>query len=159
MQAHTTDGTVNSDHILQYGPIQVRLYQKAVPTLATGRRSKQLVLDGDEAAKREKKRQRNREAAKKIKEKRETIESDLDRKLRELEAEHSNLQSYLNQLQQKKQNLQTEVNNLDVDPLEELLSNYDTTDLFSSFEQYSPDFELFDESIQRILNSDSLLDN
>ncbi|CAF0945103.1 unnamed protein product [Adineta ricciae] len=140
-------------NVVQYGPIQVRSYQKQVPIIATGRRSKDLVLNGDEALKREKKRQRNRDAARKIKEKRQSIEVELDQQLRQLESEHSNLQNHLRQLQQTKQNLQQEVNNLGIISLEDLLEG-DFEDLYEAL-NLSDDMELFDETIQRILNSDS----
>lgn len=150
MQSIDTEGSL-SNNVLQYGPIQVRSYQKQVPTIATGRRSKHLILDGDEAIKREKKRERNRDAAKKIKEKRQFVEEDLDQQLKQLENEHSNLQDYLTKLQERKQNLEDEMNNLIVNPVEDALLNHHNAMLLPSH-PYSIDTDLFDESIQRILN-------
>jgi hypothetical protein len=138
---------------IQYGPISVRRYRKAAPTLETGRRSKYLVLVGEEAARREKQREKNREAARKLKEKRQLIEEELDQKLKYLKNQHSDLQNYLQYLKQTKQNLQNEVNNRFIDPIDELLSN-DNHDMPLFFEQYSNELDLFDESIEKILNSD-----
>ena len=152
MQSNNIEKSATTN-VVQYGPIQIRSYQKQVPIISTGRRSKDLVLNGDEALRREKKRQRNRDAARKIKEKRQSIEVELDQQLKQLEFEHSNLQHHLQQLQQTKQNLQQEVNNLGIISLEDLLEG-DFEDLYEAL-NLSDDMELFDETIQRILNSDS----
>jgi hypothetical protein len=137
----------------QYGPIQVRLCRKSAPTLETGRRSKHLVLAGDEAIKREKRREKNRDAARKLKEKRQLIEEELNERLKQLEGEHSNLKNYLQHLHQRKLNLQEEANQLLNDPIIDLLSN-DNRDMPLFFEQYSDDMDLFDESIEHFLNID-----
>jgi predicted RNase H-like nuclease (RuvC/YqgF family) len=136
---------------IQYGPISIRLCKKQAPTLETGRRSKHLVLVGEEAIKREKRREKNREAARKLKEKRQLIEEELNQKLKDLENQHSSLENYLQELHQRKQILQNKVNNIIVDPLEELLSN-DSRDITLFVKQYSNDFDLFDESIDTLLN-------
>jgi predicted nuclease with TOPRIM domain len=138
---------------VEYGPITVRLCRKSAPTLENGRRSKHLILVGDEAVKREKRRERNRDAARKLKEKRQQIEEELNEKLKQLEGEHSNLQNFLQHLNQRKQNLQTEVENLQIDPIIKLLSN-DNQDMPLFFEQHSDDMDLSDESIEEILNFD-----
>jgi len=138
---------------IQYGPIQVRRCRKTALRLETGRRSRYLVLFGDEAIKREKRREQNREAAKKLKEKRQLIEDELKQKLKDLEDEHSTLQNHLQYLTQKKENLQNEINNRIIDPIDELLSN-DHHDIPSFFEQYSSEFDLFDDSLESIFNSD-----
>jgi len=143
----------SSNNIVEYGPIQVRVCRKPIPTIATGRRSKHLVLVGDEAMRREKRREKNREAARKIKEKRQLIEEELDKKVKELENEHSDLQNYLQQLREKKQNLEQEITNLFIDPLDELLSNKNQDKLLL-FEQYADDLDLLDESVEKILNFD-----
>jgi len=142
----------SSNNILEYGPIQVRVCQKPIPTIATGRRSKHLVLVGDEAMKREKRRERNREAARKLKEKRQLIEEELDQKVKELENEHLNLQKDLIELHQKKRMLQEKVNHILSAAIDELLSN-DNEDISIS-RQDSVDLDLFDESINRILDFD-----
>jgi hypothetical protein len=148
--------TLSLCNTMQYGPITVRLCRKAAPRLATGRRSKYLVLVGEEATRREKRREKNRAAAKRLKEKRQLIEDELNQKLKGLENQYSGLQNYLQQLQQKKQNLENEVNKFIKNPLNELLLN-DHHDTPSFFGQYSNDLDLFDESIERILNME--LDN
>ena len=143
----------STTNTIQYGPIQVRLCRKPYPTLETGRQSKHRVLTGDEAAKRERRREKNRDAARKLKEKRQLIEEELNERLKQLEGEHSNLQNYLQQLHQRKSNLQEEANKLLSDPLADLLSN-DNRDMPLFFEQYSDDIDLSDDSIAEILNFD-----
>ncbi|CAF3389769.1 unnamed protein product [Rotaria socialis] len=156
--------SLSSSTTVQYEPIQVSLYRKQTPTIATGRRSKHFILVGVEAARREKRRARNREAARKLKEKRKCIEDELLLKHEELQSEHVNLQNYIKQLQQKKQNLQQEIDNSFMDSLQELLSN-DNEDLNLFFEQYLHDLTLFKEPIENILNwnlnidADSMIDN
>jgi hypothetical protein len=143
----------SSCNVIQYGPITVRLSRKAAPRLETGRRSKHLILVGDEAIKREKRRQKNREAARKLKIKRQLIEVELHQRLKDLEHQYSSLQNYLQQLRQKREYLQNEVNNLITDPIDDLLLN-DNRDIPSFLQQYSNDFDLFDEPIDHILNYD-----
>lgn len=153
---HTSTESNNassSNNIIHYGPISVRLCRKSAPTLETGRRSKNLVLVGDEAARREKRRERNREAARKLKEKRQTIEEELNQKLKVLENQHTNLQDFLTQLQQRKQSLENEVNCILTDPIEHLLDN-ENCEMPLFFEQFSDEFDSFEESIERILNFD-----
>ena len=143
----------STTNTIQYGPIQVHLCRKSAPTLETGRRSKHLVLVGDEAIKRERRREKNRDAARKLKEKRQLIEEELNERLKQLENEHSNLQNYLQQLHQRKSNLQEEANKLLSDPLADLLSN-DNEDIALFFEQYTNDIDRYNESIEDILNFD-----
>ncbi len=162
--SYTTESSISSiqsddseasstTNIIQYGPIQVRSYRKSIPTLKTGRQSKHLVLAGDEAIKREKRREKNRNAARKLKEKRQIIEDELNERLKQLEGEHSNLKNYLQELHQRKSNLQEEVDRLHIDAIVELLSN-DNEDMALFFEQYSDDMDLSEESIAEILNFD-----
>ena len=110
-------------------------------TLKTGRRSKHLVLVGEEAVRREKRRARNREAARKLKEKRQMLEDELNQKLKDLEEQHLNLQKYLRFLQQRKQLLQDTINDLNMDPIDKLLSDKNDH-LPLLFEQYCNDFDL-----------------
>ncbi|CAF3376120.1 unnamed protein product [Rotaria sp. Silwood1] len=143
-----------SSNTVQYGPIQIRLCRKPAPTIATGRRPKHLARVGEEAIKREKRREKNREAARKLKERRQSIEDELNQKLQELQGEHINLQSYLQQLQQKKQFLQEKVNNCLSDPIDELLSN-DDEDITLFLEQYLGDLELYNELKESNFNFDT----
>ncbi|CAF3968811.1 unnamed protein product [Adineta steineri] len=139
------------DNTIEYGPIKIRQIRKPAPTIATGRRPKSLVLTGDEAIKREQRREKNREAARKLKERRKLIEKELDQQLKDLEGEHSSLQNYLQQLRDRKQTLQTAVNNCFRDPIDDLLSS-NSPEMLLFFEQYLDDPDLFDESIESILN-------
>ncbi len=136
---------------IQYGPISIRLCKKQAPTLETGRQSKHLVLVGEEAIKREKRRERNRASARKTKEKRQLIEAEIHQQLKDLENEHLSLENDLQELYQRRQNLQDQLNKLIVDPLEELFSN-DGHDMAPLVAEYSNGFDLFDESIETILN-------
>jgi hypothetical protein len=153
MESNESGFSSSLTNIVYYGPIQVRLYRRPSPTIATGRRPKHLILTGDEAVRREKRREKNREAARKLKDKRGIIEEELNQKIKELENEHSDLQSHLQQLHQYKQDLEHVINNLLIDPIEELLSNQNQ-DMPLFFEQHSDDIDLFDETIANILNSD-----
>ena len=91
-----------------YGPIRVRKRHTAAPTLATGRRSKDAFIAGEDIRKREVRRQKNRDAARKLKLERENIEHTLQTQVIELEslqkhllAEISNLRSYKEELEDK----------------------------------------------------------
>ncbi|CAF1329019.1 unnamed protein product [Rotaria sordida] len=149
---------------IQYGPIHIRVCRRPAPTIATGRRPKHLVLAGEEAIKRDRRRERNREAARKLKERRQCIEDELIQQLKELQGEHANLQEYLHQLRQRKQDLQQEINNCLNDPIDKLLSNNNQhVTLF--FEQYLHDSDFIDEPLENFLTSDldisfkSIIDN
>jgi hypothetical protein len=89
-----------------YGPINVKVRQSAAPTLATGRRSKFMKLEGDAALKRELRRKRNREAAKKLKEKRINIEEELKKQVSELESNEHHLLTQIKCLQSYKEYLE-----------------------------------------------------
>lgn len=142
----------NENDALQYGPISVQYRRKPAPTLETGRRSKNLILVGDEAARRDKRRERNREAARKLKEKRVLIEEELNRTLKDLQGQHADLQKYLRFLHQRKQLLEDAMNDLRVNSADDLLSN-ESFDKPLFFEQYSDDFNLADDSIESFLDA------
>jgi hypothetical protein len=91
---------------ITYGPTCVKLRSGAAPTLATGRRSKFMKLEGDAAVKREIRRQRNREAAKKLKEKRTILEQQLRNDILELESKEQELLSKIQSLKTRKQQLE-----------------------------------------------------
>ena len=137
---------------VQYGPIAVQLRRKPAPTLETGRRSKHLVLVGDEAARREKRRERNREAARKLKEKRLLIEEELNRTLKDLQGQHSDLQKYLRFLHQRKQLLEDAMNDVQLNSLDDLLSN-ESFDKPLFFKQCSENLNLADDSIESFLDA------
>lgn len=143
-----------ANNIVEYGPIRIRQIRKPAPTIATGRRPKHLILEGEEAIKREQRREKNREAARKLKEKRQLIEEELDQKLKELKGENSALEIRVQQLELKKRELEEEINNLLVDPLLNLLSNTNTdTNSLLFFEQFSDDSTIFDDTLDKILSS------
>jgi uncharacterized protein (DUF3084 family) len=146
----------SSRNTIQYGPISIRLSKKQAPILESGRRSKHLVLVGEEAIKRQKRREKNLKSARTVKQKRQTIEAELHQQLKDLENQHSSLEYYIQELYQRRQNLQAQVTKLIVDPLEELFSN-DSYDIALFVKQYSNDFDLFDKEIDinfhRVMNN------
>jgi hypothetical protein len=148
-----------SPNFLEYGPLRIRVCRKTAPTLATGRRSKYILLSGDEAIKREMRREKNRVAARKLKEKRSLIEQDLFDKVKQLEDEQSNLENNLTELQSQKQNLETKViNSVPIDPIGDLLfTTNDNIPLF--FDECSDDYDLFNTSITNLLNFNSDIDD
>ena len=91
---------------MSYSSARVRTRRSQAPTLETGRRSKFLKLEGEEAAKRELRRKRNRDAAKKIKEKRFFIEQQLEKDIEELESKEKELTSKVKNLEIYKVELQ-----------------------------------------------------
>jgi hypothetical protein len=95
-----------------YGPINVKVRRSLPPTLATGRRSKFMKLDGDAAVKRELRRKRNREAARKLKEKRILVEQQLENDIRELESKQQDLLLNIKNLETYKEQLETQHKNI-----------------------------------------------
>ena len=79
-----------------------RTRRSAPPTLATGRRSKFIQLEGEAAVKRDQRRRRNREAARKLKEKRTLIEQQLEKAIQDLEDEEKELRTEVKNLQKYK---------------------------------------------------------
>jgi hypothetical protein len=97
---------------VSYGPITVRVRQFQPPTLATGRRSKFLQLEGDAAIKRDLRRKKNRDAAKKLKEKRFIIERQLEKEIQELESKEQELVTRVKNLESYKEQLDLRYKNL-----------------------------------------------
>jgi len=91
---------------IAYGPIVVKVNLRNAPTLKTGRRSRFLPLEGDAAAKRELRRQKNRELAKRLKEKRINIEHQLIHEISELETREKSLTEEVRNLKSYKQFLE-----------------------------------------------------
>jgi len=91
---------------IAYGPIIVKVNLRNAPTLKTGRRSRFLPLEGDAAAKRELRRQKNRELAKRLKEKRINIEHQLIHEISELETREKSLTEEVRNLESYKQFLE-----------------------------------------------------
>ena len=91
-----------ANSVVKYGSIRIRQNRKPAPTIATGRRPKHFVLEGEEAIRRKQRREKNRETARRLKEKRQLIEEELDQKLKELNGENTGLETRIQQLQQKK---------------------------------------------------------
>jgi len=91
---------------IAYGPIIVKINLRDAPTLKTGRRSRFLPLEGDAAAKRELRRQKNRELAKRLKEKRINIEHQLVNQISELESHEKDLTEEVRNLESYKQFLE-----------------------------------------------------
>ncbi len=92
---------------VSYGPIAVRVNLYEVPTLKTGRRSKFLPLEGEEAIKREIRRRKNRETVQRLKEKRKKVEDQLDTELHQLEFDEKYLEQNIEHLKIYKRFLET----------------------------------------------------
>jgi hypothetical protein len=109
-----TNGPSKSQGIVAvaYGPITVRVRRFQPPTLATGRRSKFLQLEGDAAIKRELRRKKNRDAAKKLKEKRFIIEQQLEKDIQDLESKEQELESRVKDLEAYKEQLESRCKNI-----------------------------------------------
>jgi hypothetical protein len=90
---------------LKYGPIQVEQRLKAAPTLATGRRSKDVPLPPEEEKRREERRTRNKKAAAKCRRKREEVAEQLEKRASELTSEHDKLLNEMKKLTEKKEEL------------------------------------------------------
>jgi hypothetical protein len=97
---------------LAYGPINIKVRRFAAPTLATGRRSKFVKLEGDAAIKREIRRKRNREAAQKLKEKRMIIEEQFNKQISELEFKGQELLTSIEDLRTYKGYLESQYQQL-----------------------------------------------
>ncbi|CAF0924084.1 unnamed protein product [Adineta ricciae] len=89
-------------YVLQYGPIVIRKRQSTAPTLATGRRPKNVKCEGDEAIKRDIRRMKNRESAKNLKKIRDDIAHNLESKIDELELEERELSTSVHVLRSYK---------------------------------------------------------
>ncbi|CAM4810944.1 unnamed protein product [Rotaria magnacalcarata] len=92
--------------VVNYGPISVRKRHSAAPTLATGRRSKNAIVEGEDAIKRDVRRTKNREAAKTLKQLRNDIEAQLKDRLKELESEERSLLFEIDNLREYKHSLE-----------------------------------------------------
>jgi len=89
-----------------YGPILIKKRQSATPTLATGRRSKDAVREGEDAEKRETRRRKNRESARNLKKLRDNIEHELETKVNVLKSEEQDLLTQIYNSQIYKQYLE-----------------------------------------------------
>ncbi len=92
--------------MVNYGPIRIRKRHTAAPTLATGRRSKDDLIEGEDIIKRERRRMKNRESARNLKKMRDNIEYELENQVKKLESEEYNLSKEINTLQIYKQYLE-----------------------------------------------------
>ncbi|CAF0743426.1 unnamed protein product [Adineta ricciae] len=89
-------------YVQHYGPIVIRKRQSTAPTLATGRRPKNVKYEGDEAIKRDIRRMKNRESAKNLKKLRDDIAHNLESTIDELELEERELSTAVNVLRSYK---------------------------------------------------------
>ena len=106
-------------YVQYYGPILIRKRQSIAPTLATGRRPKNVKYEGDEAIKRDIRRMKNRESAKNLKKLRDDIAHNLESKIDELELEERELNTSVHVLRSYKAYLERRC--------EESLSNHNLT--------------------------------
>ncbi|CAF0866197.1 unnamed protein product [Adineta ricciae] len=124
-----------SSIVVDYGPIRVFHRRFTAQTLLTGRRSKDEPLDGEEAAKREARRIKNRIASRELKKTRDAIEMDLVEKLKELEAEKDRLQTQHKELEARKAQLNRAVYNAKQAPLIPLITDLNFSTFLQAEEQ------------------------
>jgi hypothetical protein len=92
--------------VVTYGPIRIKKRHTTAPTLATGRRSKYVLVNGEDAVKGELRRRKNREAARNLKKYRDNIEHELSAAINELESKERDLLSQIDNLRLYKQQLE-----------------------------------------------------
>lgn len=125
MKGCSQSNSGSGSYLVDYGPIRVRHRRGVSQTLATGRRSKDAELAGEEAIKREIRREKNRVAARELKKTRDKIEFDLMEKLQTLEQERQSLQEQHVQLEQRKGQLNRALYNAKQAPLIPLIADMD----------------------------------
>jgi hypothetical protein len=106
---HNISVPILSPPITTYNLLKGRV---SVPTLATGRRSKFLPLEGAAAQKREARRHRNREAARKLKLKRRELEENLNTEISQLESKEKDLLLLIKNLESYKEELEVQSRNI-----------------------------------------------
>ncbi|CAF4060497.1 unnamed protein product, partial [Rotaria sp. Silwood2] len=119
-----------ASYIVDYGPIRVRHRRSKSQTLATGRRSRDEPLYGEEAIKRELRREKNRIAARHLKRTRDQIESDLLETIKELEHEQKCLEEQHKKLEERKAQLNRAVYNAKQAPFIPLITDINIPILF-----------------------------
>ncbi|CAF3433172.1 unnamed protein product [Rotaria socialis] len=95
------------DESIQYGPILVKPRKHVAPTLANGRKSKDVVLPPDEDYKRKQRRDRNKQAAAKCRKKRNELREQLEKTEQILIEQEGNLQRSVQTLSDRKNQLET----------------------------------------------------
>ena len=92
--------------LVSYGPIRIRRRHTVSSTLATGRRSKDEMIEGEDPVKREIRRLKNRDAARRLKAERDGIERDLHNQVLELEEIERTLLNEIDHLKLHKRRLE-----------------------------------------------------
>ncbi|CAF0758558.1 unnamed protein product [Rotaria sp. Silwood1] len=124
-----------ASYIVEYGPIRVRHRRSKSQTLATGRKSRDEPLYGEEAIKRELRREKNRIAARQLKRTRDEMESDLLETIKELEHEQKCLEEQHKKLEDRKAQLTRAVYNAKQTPLIPLITDMNIPILFGPQER------------------------
>ncbi|CAF0729701.1 unnamed protein product [Rotaria sordida] len=119
-----------ASYVVDYGPIRVRHRQSKSQTLSTGRRSREQQLYGEDAIKRELRREKNRLAARHLKRTRDQIESDLLQTIKELEHEQHCLEDQHKKLEERKAQLTRAVYNAKQTPFIPLVTDMNIPILF-----------------------------
>lgn len=120
---HRRSNPNSGSYIVDYGPVRIRHRRSLSQTIATGRRSKDEPLDGEEATKREIRREKNRIAARQLKRSRDQIELDLVQQIKELEQEQNSLEEQHKMLEERKAQLNRAVYNAKQTPLIPLVTD------------------------------------
>ena len=130
-----SDSSILGSYVVDYGPVRVRHRRSASQTLATGRRSKDEPLYGEEAIKREIRRAKNRIAARELKKDRDQIEIDLVQKIQQLEEEKNDLQTQHKILEERRAQLNRAVYNAKQAALVPLITDMNISLFFPSQDQ------------------------
>lgn len=105
-QSRSSVGSSTKNRNKSHASIEIRSVRPA-PTLATGRKSKDVELPPDEAKKRQERRERNKEAAARCRRRREDLTQNLTEKTNQLRKQQEMLQRELNDLVMEKSRLET----------------------------------------------------
>ncbi|CAF0946307.1 unnamed protein product [Adineta steineri] len=137
-----SDSSTSGSYVVEYGPVRIRHRRTLSQTLATGRRSKDDPIEGDEAIKRELRRAKNRIAARDLKRARDQVELNLVQQLKELEEQEEKLETQHKQLEERKAQLNRAVYNARQAPLVSLITDIDIPIYFKPQDQPNLLFDL-----------------
>lgn len=122
--------------VVNYGPISIRRRQTFTPTLASGRRPKDAILEDEDATKRDIRRLKNRESARRLKIERDQIESQLKIQVEQLESEQENLLTEINFLRDYQERLQRQ-SRRPTSPIYQIITQTEA-DILSKLKHHQP---------------------
>ncbi|CAF0979062.1 unnamed protein product [Rotaria magnacalcarata] len=128
--SHSRSSSNAGSYIVDYGPVRVRHRRSVSRTIATGRRSKDELLHGVDAMKRELRRIKNRVAARELKKARDQIEVDLLEEIKKLERQQYDLEEQHKELEDRKAHLNRALYNAKQAPLIPLITDINIPIIF-----------------------------